>query len=92
MRGRERRNDDPGEAHAADDRPEQHRGVRVLVGTVARPGNLSFLSLSLGLFIEIKRLCLLASSILSFLWEKSELVVLLYFCALFLSLGKFFFL
>lgn len=40
-RFRERRNDDPGEAHAADDdRPERRRGVRVLVGTVARPGNL----------------------------------------------------
>jgi hypothetical protein len=33
------RNDDPGEAHAADDRPEQRRGVWVLVGAFARPGN-----------------------------------------------------
>lgn len=81
MRDSERRNDDPGEAHAADDRPEQRLGVRVLVGTVARPGNLSFLSFFWG-FSEIKRASLLASL---FFFGKNQNLFLVFICALALS-------
>ena len=75
-------NDDPGEAHAADDRPEQRGGgVRVLVGTVTRSGSLFLLDFSFGLS-EAKK-------ILLFSFGRSRLVLgaVLCFLSCFLSLS-----